>query len=386
MNWGIMAISFNHKRSSAASKLLKTPPGFGATLRGGIISFFAEPVKPGELIFFTSQLSLMLEIGTPLNSALKAIGNQTGNETFKAVIHAMLLDVEEGKQLSDAMKQHPRVFDNVFVGMIKGGESGGFLTNILDRLVETQEKRQALKTQLRTALTYPAFLSIIGFFVIVFIMVSVLPKFTVFFEGKESILPFTTRFLMTMSASIRESWWVYILCSAGLVFSLKFFKDSKRGRILIDRFFVSTPFVAGLSNKIYTCDLLRTLGNLMESHVPLLEALEVTRGSIRNQYFRDFVNRIMEHVRQGGRFSRPFAAYPYVLETVKQMVATGEETGNLPKVMLRLASFYDTEVEQELKTLSALIEPMALIVMGAVVAVIVSSIILPLFKLSQMLH
>jgi len=381
-----MAISFNHKRSSAASRWLKALHGFGATLSGGIIRYFVKSVKPGELIFFTSQLSLMLEIGTPLNSALKAIENQTENETFKTVIHAMLLDIEEGKQLSDAMKQHPRVFDNVFVGMIKGGESGGFLTDILNRLVEAQEKRNALKIQLRTALIYPAFLGIIGFFVIVFIMVSVLPKFTVFFEGKESILPFTTRFLMMMSLSIREYWWVYILCSTGLVFSFKFFKNSKRGRILIDRFFVSAPFVAGLSNKIYTCDLLRTLGNLMKSHVSLLEALEVTRGSIRNQYFRDFVNRIMEHVRQGGMFSRPFAAYPYVLETVKQMVATGEETGNLPRVMLRLASFYDTEVEQELKTLSALIEPMALIVMGAVVAVIVSSIILPLFKLSQMLH
>ena len=367
---GIMAISFNHKRSSAASKSLQALPGFGATLRGGIISYFARPVKPGELIFFTSQLSLMLEIGTPLNSALKAIGSQTENVTFKAVIHAMLLDIEEGRQLSDAMRQHPRVFDNVFVGMIKGGESGGFLTNILDRLVEAQEKRQALKTQLRTALTYPTFLSIIGFFVIVFIMVGILPKFTAFFEGKESILPFTTRFLMTMSASIREYWWVYILCSAGLVISLKFFKESNTGRTLINRFFVSAPLIAGLSNKIYTCDLLRTLGNLMESHVPLLEALEVTRGSIRNQYFRDFVNRIMEHVRQGGKFSQPFATYPYVLETVKQMVATGEEAGNLPKVMLRLARFYDTEVDQELKTLSALIEPMALIVMGVVVAVI----------------
>jgi type II secretory pathway component PulF len=321
-----------------------------------------------------------------LNSALKAIGNQTENVTFKAVIQAMLLDIEEGRQLSDAMKKHPRVFDNIFVGMIKGGESGGFLSNILDRLVEAQEKRQALKTQLKTALTYPTFLSIIGFFVIVFIMVGVLPKFTAFFEGKESLLPFTTRFLMTMSASIREYWWVYILCSTGLVISLKFFKESKAGRILIDRFFVSAPLIAGLSNKTYTCDLLRTLGNLMESQVPLLEALEVTRGSIRNQYFRDFVNRIMEHVRQGGRFSQPFATYPYVLETVKQMVATGEEAGNLPKVMLRLARFYDTEVDQELKTISALIEPVALIVLGVVVAVIVSSIILPLFKLSQVLH
>jgi type II secretory pathway component PulF len=132
--------------------------------------------------------------------------------------------------------------------------------------------------------------------------------------------------------------------------------------------------------------MLRTLGHLMESAVPILQALDVTRDTIKNRYFGQFIEQIQEHVRQGGKFAQPFSNYPFILDSVKQMVATGEETGDLPNVMLRLAKFYDAEVDRELKTISSMIEPMALIVMGAVVGVIVSSVILPLFKLAHALH
>jgi type II secretory pathway component PulF len=155
---------------------------------------------------------------------------------------------------------------------------------------------------------------------------------------------------------------------------------------LFDRLALSGPIAGRLSTKIYTSQFLRTLGNLLESSVPLIESLEQTRGTIGNQYFRQFVERIAERVRQGGKFSQPFATYPYAPETVKQMVATGEETGSLPTVMLRLADFYDEEVERELKNLASMIEPLALIMMGAVVGLIVSSVILPIFKLASTVH
>jgi len=164
---------------------------------------------------------------------------------------------------------------------------------------------------------------------------------------------------------------------------LKFFKESKHGQALIDWFLVSSPLVSRVSNKIYTNELLRILGNLIESKVPLLDALEVTRGAIRNLYFRKFIDKIIIHVEHGGKFSQPFATYPYILDSVKQMVSTGEETGNLPKTMLRLTRFYDIEVEQELKRFATMIEPVALVVMGAVVGLIVSSVILPMFKLAH---
>jgi type II secretory pathway component PulF len=383
-----MAININSKNSQAAAVASSSLPADRPKQSSGIPFFrlFGPRVKSWEVMFFTTQLSLMLEIETPLTVALQAIGDEIQNPAFKAVVTALNQDIEGGRQLSEAMQRHPRIFTNKFVSMVKAGETGGFLKKILDRIVEMQERRQALITQLRSSLTYPAVLCGFGFLVTVFILVFVLPKFTAFFEGKESILPWTTRFLMAASASLQHYWWIYILATSGLVVGLMAWGKSSQGRTLMDRFFISGPLISGLSNKIYTCEMLRTLGYLMESHVPLLEALDVTRPTLWNKYYRRFVDEIRVNVDQGGRFTESFATYPYIPQTVKQMVAVGEEVGRLPMVMLRLASFYDTEIEQELKKLAALIEPAALIVMGGVVGLIVSSIILPMFKLSQVLH
>ncbi len=381
-----MAISVNQKSARLSGKTFEGKSHSVSKRRKEITRFFVKPIKTGEVTFFTSQLSLMLEIGTPLKSSLKAIADQTENPAFKQVIQTMMRDIEEGRQLSDAMKRHPGVFNHVFISMIRAGETGGFLSEILNRIVQMQEKRQALIAQIKSALTYPMVLCIFGSLVVIFVLVGVLPKFTAFFAGKESILPFTTRFLMLMSASLRGYWWAYIVLGTGLFLGLKFFKDSEQGQALIDWSSVKIPILARLSTKINTCEMLRTLGHLMESQVPLLDALEVTRETIKNRYFKRFIDQIVDHVQQGGKFSQPFAAYPYVLNSVKQMVATGEEVGDLSTVMLRLAKFYDTEVDQELKALASMIEPLALIVMGGVVGLIVSSIILPLFKLSYALH
>ncbi len=352
----------------------------------GILGRFIKPVKPREVMFFSSQLALMLEIGTPITVALQTIAGEIQNPVFKAVITAMCRDIEEGLQLSGAMKIHPRIFNDQYTSMVKAGESGGFLNKILDRIVEMQEKRFALIAQLKASLTYPAILCVLGFLVVVFITVGVLPKFAVFFEGKEHLLPWSTRFLMMASASLKHYWWVYIMATTGLVPGLIFWGKSPQGRALRDRFLISGPLISDLANKIYTCEFLRTLGHLMESQVPLLEALKVTRPTIWNQYYRRFVDEIGDNVDRGGRFSQPFSVNPYIPQTVKQMVAIGEEAGKLSFVMLRLARFYDAEIEQELKKLAARIEPAALIVMGGVVGIIVSSVILPVFRLSQALR
>ena len=384
-----MAISYGQHKEGSLPQTAKSSEAVRSRipkLSLDKLQLFGRRIKAKEVIFFTSQLSLMLEVGTPLTSALTAIEKQTKNPAFKEVIRAMGKDIEEGLQLSDAMRRHPQVFNSVFMSMIKAGETGGFLQKILDRLAEMQEKRQALIAQLRSTLTYPAILCLVGIVVVIFVLVGVLPKFATFFAGKESILPITTRFLMVMSKSLRGYWWVYLISFAVLILALKLWKESESGQALLDRFCVSAPLVARLYNKIYTCQLLRTLGNLMSSQVPLLEALEVTRATIRNRHFRQFITQIMDHVEKGGRFAQPFTAYPYVIDSVKQMVATGEEVGNLPTVMLRLAAFYDTEVDRELKNIASLIEPIALMLLGGVVGVIVASVILPLFRLAHAVH
>ena len=381
-----MAIGLNQTTTQMA---VKTPVRSQKSRSGGADRFYfriGRQVTHRELLFFSSQLSLMLEIGTPMNSALKAIADQTENPVFKSVILDMLQSVQDGRQLSDAMKQSPRTFSKVFSSMIKAGETVGLLKEILDRLVEMEEKRQALKTQIKSALTYPVVLCAVATVVVIFVLVAVLPKFTAFFEGKESVLPWTTQFLMLLSGSFRAYWWAYLSSSIGMAVGIYFFIRSGTGSALIDRLIISAPLVGNISNKIYTCQLLRILGNLIESHVPLLEALEVTRGTIGNRFYRDFIDKIVGHVREGGRFSQPFADYPYTLASVKQMVATGEEAGNLSRVMLRLAEFYDEEVDRELKGFAAMIEPIALVVIGGVVGLIVSSVILPMFRLASVVR
>lgn len=382
-----MAISYeqyerrdSHEAAKASRQLASLIP----RLRLDI--FRRSSIKQKEVIFFTSQLALMLEVGTPLTSALAALEKQTKNPALKKVIHALFRDIEEGQQLSDAMRRHPKVFNHVFTSMIKAGETGGFLREILDRLAEMQEKRQTLIAQLRSTLTYPAILCFVGLLVVIFVLVGVLPKFTTFFAGKEQILPISTRFLMALSGSLQSYWWGYIIITVVLIVGGKLWKESVSGQTVIDRVCVSGPILARLYNKIYTCQLLRTLGHLMDSQVPLLEALEVTRATIKNRYFVHFIDQITEHVERGGRLSQPFTTYPYILDSVKQMVATGEEVGNLPTVMLRLAEYYDTEVDRELKNIASLIEPIALILLGGVVGLIVGSVILPLFRLAHAIH
>ncbi len=381
-----MAISLNQK-AAAPRRAAAGPWTAGlASAVAGYLAGFRRPVKPAEMIFFNSQLSLMLEVGTSLTGAMQAIASQTANPAFREVLQALLADIREGRQLSEAMRRHPRVFEGVYVSMVKAGETGGFLKGILDRVVEMQERRQSLRSQIRATLTYPAVLSALGLVVVIFILTWVLPRFLGLFEGKEHILPWTTRLMILLSESLRGYWWAYLLGLLALVLGLRAGLATPYGRRLLDGVLMNAPGFGRLTNKISTCDLLRTMGHLMESRVPILESLQVTRETIRNSYYREFVDRIHEHVEQGGRFAQPFASQPHLLESVKQMVAAGEEAGNLSGVMLRLAAFYDTEVDRELKSLASLIEPVALIFLGAVVGLIVSSVILPLFKIAHTVH
>jgi len=357
-----MAIQIRQHDHRIASEARRRQPGAGRSRPDYIRHLFKGRVKPEELVFFFSQLALMLEIQMPLRSALENIGIQTTNLTFKAALQAVIIQIEEGRQLSHALGHHPTLFKPLYVSMIKAGETGGYLKEILDRIVEMEEKRLALIRQIKTALTYPLFLCVLSMVTVGFIMVAVLPKFVVLFEGKEHILPWTTRFLIAASHSLRAYGWVYLIAGMTLAVALPLYKSSEHGQAVIDRLLVSGPWIAGIANKIYTCELMRTLGSLMASRVSMLEALEVTRGTTANRHFRNFIDRIIVHVQQGGKFSQPLAGFRYIPAPVKQMVATGEETGNLPKVLLRLATFYDGELERSLKAIAAKIEPLALLV------------------------
>ena len=346
----------------------------------------ARKVSPGEIIFFMDQLSLMLETGTPLNKSIQAISLQIKNKGFKNILKDIEKDIEEGRLLSAAMGKYPQVFPTVYTSMIRAGESGGFLKEILERIVALEEKHQKLVNTIQAAMYYPAFLSIFAASVVLFIVIYVFPKFGEMFEDIYSELPITTRMLMTAS-NILTSYWYFILLFIGMSWFIAYkFIVTDKGKIYIDLLKLKIPLFRDFFMRIYISRLMRTLGSLIGSDVSLLESLTICSGAIGNKVFAITIDNIRTSVEGGKTLSQPISESPYFPETVKQMIRTGEDSGMLHKVMPRLADYYDTQTEKQVKKITTIMEPVLLVLVGGVVGIIVISLILPIFKLTKSIH
>jgi len=345
-------------------------------------SFGRGSVKQKELFFFLTQLSLMLDVGISLSRAIETIISQTTNDYFKGILEAMVKDIEEGHQLSAAMTRHPSVFKSVYVNMIRSGETGGFLPKVIDSIIEMIEKQQAIQSRLRSAMAYPLVLCGLAFVVTLFVLIGILPKFMVFFEGKYDILPPTTRVMMGLSFFLRSYWWACILGAIGLGAGIRVYLPSKAFARHKDWLAINIKVFSKLSNNIFTGFFLRTLGTMLENGVPLSEGISIAGNTIENSYYKTYVENIRAIIEEGGHFSTGFALNKQIHESVKQMISVGEDVGKLPAVMLKLSHLYESETEENLNQLTSLIEPVALIFMGVVVFIIVSSIILPMFRLA----
>ncbi|WP_300462040.1 type II secretion system F family protein [Desulfobacula sp.] len=339
-------------------------------------------VKPKEIIFFLTQLSMMLEVGISVSKSIETIAHQTPHAGFKSVLLTMKDTIEDGQQLSDAMAAHPGIFKPVYVNIIRSGESGGFLVRVLANVIEIQEKNQGVFDQVKTALIYPMVLCCLALVVTLFVLVGILPKFMVFFENKIDLLPFSTRAMMALSRGLHEYWWAGILVLVGGGVALHRYLSSSTGRSHMDWLLIHLPIVSKISHNIYTGLFLRILGNMLDSGVSLKEALSIAAKSMTNQHYKAFVDKISDNIERGQNFSLGFSANRHIQDSVKQVIAIGEEVGKLPLVMVRLARFYEQEIEQDFKRLTSLIEPLALVFMGGAVWMIVSAVILPMFRLA----
>ena len=346
----------------------------------------SRKVTGREVLFFTNQLSLMLEIGSPLNQSLSAIANQMQNPEFKSVVTAVLAEVEDGAMLSQALKRYPKLFYPEYTSLVSAGENTGHLSEMLERVVELQEKRDEFVSALKGAMTYPLVLCIVTTLVIVFMLSFVFPRFAVIFQDVEEILPPTTRFLMALSHLLRAYWYLLLLFLAVFWWSLQRFFKTARGRFFIDRLKISLPLLADIMIKVYLSQAMRTLGFLMGSSVPLIEALQITRSGTTNLHFSRFLDKIIDNVEAGSGITPAFLETAFIPETVSQMVATGEEAQKLDQVLLRLSDHYDMEIKAQVKKSTTIIEPLLLIFMGVVVGLIVVSLILPIFKISKVVH
>jgi len=379
-----MAIATTAKKAPAANH--KGAPSLESLRNLKLESPFGEKISAQDQIFFTNQLSLMLEIGTPLNQSLSVIATQIRNKKFKKVIMNLLEEVEDGKMLSHALRKYPQVFSAEYVSLVNAGENSGHLREMLDRAMELQEKREGFITSLKGAMTYPIVLCIVTIGVVIFMLAFVLPRFTVLFEGIEEILPPTTKLLMAMSHVLRGYWYLFPFLIAITWWGLREFLKTEKGRLSVDKLKVSLPLLSGIYIKIYLSQFMRTLGFLIQSNVPLMEALQITKRGASNLLFSKFIDRLTQNVEAGKGISPAFMEAPFIPETVRQMVRTGEESQKVDRVMLRLSDYYESEIEAQIKKFTIIVEPLLLILMGIVVGVIVISLILPIFKLSKVVH
>ncbi len=343
-------------------------------------------VTVAERMLFTERLALMLETGVSLHPALTALAAQITNPAFKEVINAIMQEVTEGKPFSEALAKHPKVFDSTYVNLIGASERGGFMFEVLQQLVEMDEKQEALNSTIKGAMQYPMFLIAFSFAVVVFVLVVVFPKFTEMFKQIRDQLPMSTIILMWMSDMMRQYWYFIIAATGAAIFGVMTWLKLPEGIDFIDRAKLGIPKVKDIFIQIYFSRLLRVMSISLANGVSVLDTLTACREVIHNTRFRAVMQDIERKVVEGKGISAGFNDVPFIPPLVKQMISTGEETGNLAKVMARVADYYERELTKRVTGLAKLAEPVMLIVMGAVVGIIVASLILPIFKLSKAVH
>ncbi len=350
-------------------------PGF--TLR--------KKVSQAEVAVFTRQFSVMLNAGLPLVQALDAIAQQHANPAFKNILEQVRNDVEAGSTLSAAMARHPKVFDSLYTNMIAAGETGGILDTILQRLTTFIEKIVKLKKALRSALIYPATILSVAIGVVAIILWKVVPVFKTLFEGFNVDLPLLTRAVITMSELV-ERYVIFVIVFLVLgILGLRSWYQTDKGRHVIDRMMLKAPVLGEVLRKICVARFTRTLATLLTSGVPILEGLSITAKTAGNAILEDVINQLRQRIEEGGTMADPMRQSGFFPPMVTQMVSVGESTGEMDAMLVKVADYYEEEVDEVMKNLLTILEPVLMVFLGVIVGGIVIAMYLPLFKLIRVL-
>lgn len=332
-----------------------------------------------RIAIFTRQFSVMLDAGLPLVQCLEILGEQEENKNFRAIIEAVRTDVEQGASLADAMRRHPKAFDNLYTNMVAAGEAGGILDVILQRLSTYIEKIVKLKAQVKSALIYPASVVGIACIVVWVILKYVIPTFTQLFEGVGGELPWITRMVVGASNFIGRYSPFIILFLIVAVIALNRFHKTEKGRRVIDGALLKIPIIGMLLRKIAVARFCRTLSTLTSSGVPILDGLEITAKTAGNAIIEDAVMAVRKSVEEGKTVAEPLGQTKVFPAMVVQMINVGEQTGALDQMLSKIADFYEEEVDTAVSGLMKLIEPILIAFLGIVIGVIVTAMYLPLY-------
>ncbi len=368
MSRGLMVLSLQQK--AAASKAHKR----------------VWSVKETDLVLFTRQLSTMIEAGISLVQGLTALYEQSDpkrQRNLRHIISDVTTRVQGGETFHEAISKHPRVFNRLFTSMVKAGETGGMLAEILDRLAGFLESSARLRKKIKSAMTYPVIVICIAFAITTFLIVRVVPIFGEIFKDFGAKLPAPTQFLIDLSEFVRGEWYFLLLGIGGAIFGTRFFLRSKRGKELSDRWKLKLPIFGPLVHKICMSRFARTFAQLIRSGVPILEVLDIIGGTSGNHVIEQSIKSVSGDVEKGDNLSTALSKKKIFPPMLLRMVAAGEATGKIDTMLEKMADFWDEEIEAMLDALTSLIEPLLICFLGVIVGGIVIAMFLPIFKLNE---
>lgn len=344
---------------------------------------FKNKVSTKDKILFSRQLSTLINAGLPLVQALNSVAGQTGNKAFKAIIAQVISDIEGGSSFSASIAKRPDVFNQIYISLIQAGEASGTLDTSLERIANQQEKDAEIVSKVRSALVYPGIVLVVMGGVLTFMIVSVLPQVEVLYNGiKGAQLPLLTRVLLVFTKFVINYWWIAILIAVAVIFTLYRLAKSTPGKSALDKFKMNAGPVGKLFMKVYMARFSRTGTTLISSGVPLLQMLEITANSINNVHIEKSIRQAIDKVKGGKSLADSISGDTNFLELVPNMLRIGEQSGSMEQMLSKTADYYEKEVDNEVKTISTIIEPLLMVVLGVVAFIIVAAVLLPIYGLA----
>ncbi len=354
-----------------------------ATDKGLLGSIKKGKVRTKDRVLFARQLSTLINAGLPLVQALRSVNDQTTSKPLKVVIGGVISDIEAGKSLSASLARYPRTFNNVFQSLVAAGEASGTLDESLERIANQQEKDSDIIHKIRGAMIYPLIVVLVMIAVVIFMLVKVLPQVKMLYTSfPGATLPIYTRVLLDLSSFVIHFWWLMLIIVLGLIGGLIYGTRTKRGIIIMDSIKINAPPFNTLFKKLYMARFARTASTLVAAGVPLLQVLQITADSVSNYHVSQSIKKASEKVKSGKSLGDSLTGDPYFLPLVPNMLKIGEQSGSMEQMLAKSAEYYEKEVDNAVKNISTIIEPVMMVLLGIVALVIVAAVLLPIYSLA----
>lgn len=350
---------------------------------GGILSGLRSRVPSKDVVIFTRQLSTMLNAGLPLAQSLATVQEQTANKALKTITADVIGNINGGSALSDALSKYPKVFNNVYIALVRAGETSGTLDQSLARLADQQEHDADQLSKIRGAMIYPAIVLFVIIAVVIFMLVTLIPQVSSLYEDLSKELPVTTAILMAIVSFFANFWFLLVAGIGGLVFVVRRWLSTKSGRRTWDLFKLNMPLFNSLFRKLYMSRFSRTAEVLLRSGVSMMETLKIAADAVNNVEVREEILQAVGKVKNGKALSDALSNQDYVLPFVPQMIRIGETSGSIDEMLSKVADYYDKEVDNSIAAISTLIEPILMVAMAGMIGFIVLAVLLPIYSLSD---